>query len=1073
MFRRFFGVTVLALILAIPATAIEAPLPRHPAPSPDGSQIAFSWQGDLWLVPSSGGEARRLTAHPASERFPMWSRDGSLIAFASNRHGNDDVFVMPADGSGPPTRLTHASTADLPDDFTPDGQALLVTSNRAESVKWGTQLWTVPLTGGTPALAQDAFGEHAVYSPDGDTLAFVRGQTKWMRRGYRGPASRDLWLRGASGDFLRLTDFDGTDDHPSWIDGDTIAFLSARAGRKNLFLLDTTSKAATQLTNHDGSAVRFPRAAADGSLIAYEFEDALWTVRPTNGESTRLSIEVPADALKNPIERKKASDGADEMAISADGKLAAFTVGGDVFVTAIVSKDDQEIAKPPTAQVTSTPEREGDLSWSPDGKTLLFSSAQHGNDDLYLAQPTDEETPWSESFDFELTRLTQSPAAEYAASFSPDGERIAFVRGKGSLVVMPKTGGEATVLLDHWAAPSYDWSPDAEWIAYSIPNENYNSEVWIVSSGGGTPYNVSRHPDDDFVPRWSPDGRRLVWTAKRVAESFDVWGVWLARADDERTPAQWLKEWNDKPEKEEKGEEDETGEEDEKPKLPHVRIDFERLWERVEQITGLKGREGVARVSPDGKTIIFTAEHEGDDDLYSVRWDGEELKRLTKDGAEPEQYTFGPKGKEIFYLDGKGRIKRVGLDAKAGDPVPFAARYVVDLRLQREAVYDQAWRALNENFYDPDFHGVDWPAQREKYHPWAMAASTNEDFADLVNLMLGELNASHMGYYPPGTRGRPTAAGDVTGWIGVTYDVAAGGPGILVDQVLPDSPAWRTDAAILPGERLLAVNGSEITESTNVFSLFVDTSGQRTPLKVAAADGAERTVIVKPVGYRAQRQLRYSEWVRERRRLVEEWSAGRLGYIHVQGMNIPSFEEFERGLFAAGDGKEGLLIDVRSNGGGSTTDLLMAVLMVQRHAYTVPRDGDPEIRAYPQSRLPLSAWTRPAVAICNEDSYSNAEIFSHAFKSLGRGPLVGSPTFGAVISTGGMRTLDGALVRLPGRGWFVAPTGINMENNGAMPDVVVWHPPSEDRSATEDTQLQKAVEVLLDNLETDPRTGAW
>jgi len=213
--------------------------------------------------------------------------------------------------------------------------------------------------------------------------------------------------------------------------------------------------------------------------------------------------------------------------------------------------------------------------------------------------------------------------------------------------------------------------------------------------------------------------------------------------------------------------------------------------------------------------------------------------------------------------------------------------------------------------------------------------------------------------------------------------------------------------------------------------------------------------------------------VRERRRLTEEWSGGRLGYVHIQGMNTPSFEEFERMLFAAANGKEGLLVDVRFNGGGWTTDYLMAVLMVQRHAYTVPRGADPSIRAYPQSRLPLAAWTRPAAAICNEQSYSNAEIFSHAFKSLERGTLVGSPTFGAVISTGGTRTLDGGRVRLPGRGWYVAPTGINMENDGAAPDVLVPQPPSEDRSATEDTQLRRAVEVLLADLESDPRTGAW
>ncbi len=1070
------SVLVLVLILASSAAAVEAPLPRHPAPSPDGSRIAFSWQGDLWLVPAAGGEATRLTAHPAGERFPVWSGDGRLIAFASNRHGNDDVFVMPADGSTAPVRLTFAANGDIPDDFTAKGTAVLFTSNRAESVKWGSQLWTVPLAGGTPAIAQEAFGQAAAYSPDGTSLVFVRGQTKWTRRGYHGAASRDLWLHAAGGEYLKLTDYDGDDDRPTWLDGGAVAFLSSRNGRKNVYRLDIDSKTATQLTFHDGSAVRFPRAAANGSVIAYEFEDSVWTIPGGGGEPTRLHIAVPLDLVRNPIERKTSSDGADEMAISPDGTTIAFIIAGDVFVTGVISKDDQEIAKAPTARVSSTPERESGLSWSPDGKTLLFSSARNGNDDLYLAEPAAEETPWPEAFDFKLTQITNSPAEESGAEFAPDGERIAFIRGKGMLIVMPRAGGAETVLLDHWSAPDYEFSPDGRWIAYSAPDEQFNSEVWIVSSTGGEPYNVSRHPDYDLGPRWSPDGRRLVWTAKRVDDSIDVWGVWLARADDERTPAQWLKLWNSKDEAkkgDDKEKDDAASDEESPPDLPEVSIEFDRLWERVEQITDLKGDEGAARVSPDGKTIIFTAGHEGEDDLYSVRWDGEELKRLTKDGAEPEQYRFGPKGKTIFYLDGKGRIKRVKLDGEAGDPVPFKARYEVDLKRRQEAVFNEAWRALNENFYDPDFHGVDWPAQREKYRPWALEASTKEDFADIVNLMLGELNASHMGYYPPGTRGRSKGTGDTTGWIGVTYDPTAGGPGILINEVLPDSPAWRSDAAILPGERLLAVNGVEIGDTTNIFDLFVDTEEQRTSLRVRAADGEARTVVVEPVGYLAQRRLRYEEWVRERRRLVDEWSQGRLGYIHIQGMNIPSFEEFERGLFAAANGKDGLLIDVRSNGGGWTTDYLMTVLMVTRHAYTIPRDADPSIRAYPQGRLPLSAWTRPAAAICNQDSYSNAEIFSHAFKSLDRGPLVGAPTFGAVISTGGMRTLDGALVRLPFRGWYVAPSGMNMENNPAAPDVVVWQPPAEDRSKTEDTQLRKAVEVLLANLATDPRAGAW
>ncbi len=1055
-------------VTAAPCLAIDAPLPRHPAPSPNGKLIAFSWQGDIWIVGSEGGAARRLTAHPATERHPVWSHDGTLIAFASKRHGNQDIFVVPADASSAPLRLTHASTPDIPHDFSPDGTAVLFSSNRAESVKWGDQLWLVPVAGGTPELAQEAFGKNATYSPDGSTLAFVRGETKWFRRGYRGAASRDLWLREAGGDYRRLTDFDGTDDHPMWLGGDSIAYLSSRTGRKNLFRVDLRSGRAEQLTDHEGSAVRFPRAAGDGSLIAYEFEDAIYTIPPDGGEPRRLRIDVPPDPVKNTVVRTVDTADADELAVSPDGKLAAVVVAGDIFVTAVTSKEDQKIAMPPTARVTSTPARERDISWSPDGSSLLFTSARHGDDDVYLAVPADPDTPWAESFEFDLARVTASPDEEHGATFSPDGKRIAFVRGPGTLIVVPRGGGAQTVLLDHWSEPDYDWSPDGRWIAFSTPDEHFNSEVWIVPSAGGTPYNLSRHPDDDQAPRWSPDGRRLVWTAKRVADTYDVWGVWLTREDHERAPADWLKLWKSNGEDGGDGEDGAGATAD----PPAVEIDFEGLWERAAPITGLKGDEGEARVSPDGKAVIFTAEHEGERDLYTVRWDGEELERLTTE-AEPEQYVFGPEGKEVFFLDDAGSISRVGRDGTPGDPVPFEARYEVDLRERRAAVFDEAWRALNLFFYDPDFHGVEWLEQREKYRPWALEASTAEDFADIVNLMLGELNASHMGYYPPGTRGPSRLPGDRTGWLGVTFDPAAGDPGLLIDEVLPDSPASRTDVGVAAGDRLLAVNGVEVDSTTNVFSLLVDTEGQRIRLAILGGDGVERDVVLEPVGFREQRRLRYEEWVRERRRLVEEWSGGRLGYIHIQGMNIPSFEEFERGLFAAAEGKEGLLIDVRSNGGGWTTDYLMAVLMVQRHAFTVPRGADPSIRAYPQSRLPLAAWTRPAAAICNQDSYSNAEIFSHAFKSLERGPLVGAPTFGAVISTGGMRTLDGALVRLPGRGWFVAPTGANMENQGAVPDVVVWQPPAEDRSKTEDTQLRRAVAVLLENLEDDPRAGAW
>ncbi len=1074
MIVRSLLVFVTLLSLVIPAAAAEAPLPRHPAPSPDGSQIAFSWQGDLWLVPSTGGTARRITANPADERHPVWSRDGRFIAFESDRHGSPDVFVMPTDGSASPTRLTFASVDDTPVDFTADGAAVLFTSNRAMGIRWMPQLWRVPLTGGTPDMVGGAFAEQAAVSPDGDSMILVRGATKWTRRGYRGSADRDLWL-ARDGNYTLLTDFDGDDDNPSWLDGHNLAFLSSRDGRKNVFRFDLVTGEATALTHHTGSAVRFPRAAADGSIIAYEFEDGLWTVRPDGGAPSRVAIDVPVDQLRNAIARRIESNGASDLAVNPDGTLAAFVIHGDVYVTDIVAKNDLEIASPPTVRVTDTPEREQEPRWSPDGDRLIVTTARNGNLDLESLQPADDTLGWTDNFEFTATPIVTGSENERDARFSPDGGSLAFVRGRGDLVVAKADGTAEVVLHRHFYAPTYSWSPDGRWIAFSSEDQNANSEIYIVSVDGGEPYNVSRHPDFDEAPVWSPDGRRLVWASHRHDGDFDVWAVWLTEADDQRTPAGWLKVWNDDGEPKSGDEEADStpheADDEQEPELPVVSIDFDRLWQRPVKLTSLSGDEYPVAVGPDGKRIFFVGDEEDETDLYSIRFDGDDLERLTEDGTEPDVVELIGDD-TLFFLDGSGAIARIGTDGSAGDPVPFAARVEIDRRVERGVVVDEAWAALDEYFYDADFHGVDWPAVHDRYRPWAVSASTDADFADVVNLMLGELDASHMGYYPRGRR--PPAQGERTGWIGAVFDPTAGGPGLLVSEVLPDSPAAAVEVGIEPGDRLTAVNGREVTERTNIYDLFVDTIDQRVPVAVLGAEGGTRNVVLHPVDFGEQRQLRYQEWVRQRRALVDDWSDGRLGYLHIQGMNIPSFEEFERDLYAAAHGKDGLIIDVRSNGGGWTTDYLMTVLMVQRHAYTLPRGGDPTVKSYPTSeRLPVAAFTRPAAALCNEDSYSNAEIFSWAFQTLDRGPLVGSPTFGAVISTGGTQLLDGGWVRLPGRGWFVADSGINMERHGAQPDVVVWQPPAEDASATADTQLATAVEVRLDGIENDPRYGAW
>lgn len=1066
------------------AAAADARLARHPAPSPDGSEIAFSWQGDIWIVPVEGGPARPLTSHPARDDHPVWSDDGSTIAFSSDRHGHADVFVVPADASDSPRRLTFHSTDDIPLDISPLGTHVLFMSRRDRAIQRMPGLYEVSVEGGTPAVAQDALGRHASYAPDGQRVAFVRGGTKWTRFGYRGAANRDIWLREADGTYRQVTTFEGEDDHPSWIDGTSLAFLSERNGRKNLFRAGIDGGEPVQLTFHEETDVRAPETSADGRFVAYEFEDDVYVVHTEPGrQPRRVSIQVPADRLQLATERRVDRSGAEELSVHPDGDLMAVLVGHDVFVSAIRSKDDQKIAPPPTVQVTATDARESAVSFSPDGKSLLVTSDRNGSRDLFLVRPADEDAGWLRSFEFTTEPLVAGPGEQHSGTFSPDGKQVAYVRGLGTLVLHDLESGRETVLFEHWSQPDFDWSPDGRYIAYAIPDLSYNTDVWIVPAAGGEAYNVSRHPDEDTSPRWSSDGKRLVWVSKRHADTMDIWAVWLARADDEKTPEEWLAHWKNGGKKKKNGDEEEAGDEkdseaeedgeedaekDEKPKVEVV-IDFDGLWERAEQLTSLDGNEGSPLVADNGKKILFTADPEGERDLYAVSWNGKDLARLTQGGQAPGALQLDSKGQTVFYLAKSGTPGRVSVSGKAGDPMPFEARYEIDHVARNVLTFEEAWRFLRDFFYDPGFHGVDWEAQKAKYAPLVPAASTREDLADVINLMLGELNASHMGYYPPGGNG-----GETTGLIGALFDPRAGGPGILISEVLDDSPATRTDVNLEAGDRLLAVNGYEITPASNVYEPFADTVGREVILTVLdASDGKERRVRVIPISPGQQRQLRYETWVDQRRAIVDRLSDGRLGYIHIEGMSMPSFEELEHMLYAAADGKEALLIDVRSNGGGWTTDYVMAVLMVRRHAYTVPRDADPQRRAYPQSRLPLSAWTRPAAALCDQESYSNAEIFSRAFKSLERGPLVGWKTFGAVISTSGTRLLDGGWVRLPLRGWYDAETGENMENNPAVPDILVRRPPTQDVSADEDDQLARAVEVLLERMKTDPRRNSW
>jgi len=1073
---------LLAPVLAATSHAQESsPFARFPAVSPDGETVAFSYQGDIFRVPTEGGLATRLTVHEAYESQPRFSPDGQRIAFQSDRWGSEDLFVMGADGDGI-RRITHHSASDALGGWTPDGRLLFSTRRTYAQVEWEDEIYGVSADGGTPDRLLDAVGFAPAASPDGRFVVFVAGANRRSKVGYRGPANRDLWLYDTrSGSYRQLTEFEGNDMRPAWTGDRELLFLSDRDGGEayNLYRLRLTGSGEPAagpeaLTTYAEDGVRGYGAGAGGDVVVFERRASLWTMRD-GGEPERLGVRIPADGHFTDTERETFRDRASQYAVSPSGERVALVVRGDLYLI------ENEAEEGRTVRLTTDPGRDRDPAWLSDS-TLVFASDRDGDYDLYRLEAADDTvSDLFRSLTHRVTRLTETGVPERRPAVSPSGDRVAFVeadasyataRDRALLVADVAASGleNRRTLLTGWApAEGLAWSPDGRWLAYSRPDLDFNSEVFVLAAdGSGEPVNVSQHPKGDYSPVWSRDGSKLGFLSGRNNGDADVWFAWLREEDWERTGD----DWELLAEREEDGAEEEAEEDEDGAAVDTVRIDLDRIHERLEQVTSLPGNESDVAISEDGETFYFVTNRDGrqefdaEQEIWKARWDGTETEELASGGESPADLRLGPGGEHLFYRGDGGTLARVSAETGEEEGLSFAARMEIDHRAERAQIFDEAWRLLHRNFYDPDFHGEDWEALRDTYRPRALTASTKRDFRAVFNRMLGELNSSHQGLYGPD---RSETEDEETGLLGVEVDPVE--DGVRIQRVVPGSPADREASRLREGEVVTAVGGTPVPEAENFYALLADRVDRRTILTVRGTDGAEREVVIRPTGSLSDEL--YDEWVERRRELTAEYSDGRLGYIHVEGMNWPSFERFERELEAAADGKDGLLVDVRFNGGGWTTDYLLTVLTYPQHAYTVPRGAaeDPSAQHeqfrdhYPFGpRLPQAAWTKPVAALANQNSYSNAEIFSHAFRTLGLGPLVGEPTFGAVISTGGAGLVDGSFVRLPFRGWYVKATDENMEHGPAVPDHVVPRRP-DDRADGQDEQLREAVEVLLEDVE--------
>ncbi|APF18700.1 peptidase S41 [Caldithrix abyssi DSM 13497] len=1038
---RLFSIIWLVIHLALADFAYSSNFifPRTPAPSPDGQQIAFSFQGDIWIMPAAGGQARCITGNPGYDYAPKWSPDGRRIAFSSDRYGNDDVFVIDLDG-GSLRRLTFFTNPDVVQQWSPDGQNILFGSRRDFYYHRNPLTYQVPVEGGTPFEVIPEYTQQGRLSPDGQFLLFVRGRVDVFRKGYRGSSNTDIFIYDFKKQTYRqLTEFEGNDLFPLWgLDGKLIYFVSERDGVMNLWQMNPDGSQKKQLTFFKEDGIRYPEISADGAWITFERLFDIYRFDVNSGRAQKIELQLPVDYVQNPYTYQKYSGEAREMAISADGKEIAFVIRGEIFV---INKDGRFLN-----QITQSPWRDEDIDWYPGRDTLAFVSDRAGNRNIYLIYSDDpQQRALSRATRFKMERLTASPRDEFSPRFSPDGRWLAYVRGKGDLIVREMESGREKTVISGWSTPDFSWSPDGQWLAYSIEDEEFNRDVYLHHLESGKRYNISQHPDNDYAPAWSKDGRRLAFISRRIANNTDVWMVFLRKEDDRKTREEWEEYFSQLKEKK-KG----------KKHRVQVKIDEpQKLFKRLRRVTSLPGSETEFCWSPDGQFVAFKTNSAGKSDLWKVKWDGSDLQALTRDGTAPFNLIWQAKNKRIYFLKRGGKIASISPEGKDAKSIKFSARLRVEKFQEQRQKFNEAWRTLNERFYDPQFHGADWQALYQKYFPAACNAPTLRDFNDIVRMMLGELNASHLGISPPKQERLITS-----GMLGVRFDAHYAGPGLKIKEIIPNGPCDAIEHPLQVGDVILKVRGYQVGTKNNLYAHLENRAGKLTELTVTTTlndNPHERRVLVKPVTYSKFMELEYDRWREEKRTLVRQLSQGRLGYIHIRAMGLKSLEQFEMELYAEGHGKEGLIIDVRNNGGGWIADYLLNMLEIKNHAVTIPRDGG---KGYPQSRRPLYAWTKPIAVLCNEYSYSNAEIFAHAIKTLKRGKVIGVPTGGLVISTGSISLIDGSAFRVPFRGWYVIDNMMNMENHGAVPDIIVKDLPG-DVAAHKDRQLETAVQVLL------------
>ena len=1074
MKKIFLSAALLAASLA--SFAQQNPLwMRYPAISPDGSTIVFAYKGDIYSVPSQGGEARQLTTNAAFDSYPIWSPDGKKIAFASNREGSMDVYVINANG-GAPTRLTTNSGSELPVAFK-DNDHVLFSANvmpTAQSNLFASrefsQVYEVSTQGGRPKLYSVLPMENISINAKGQVLYHdCKGYEDKWRKHHTSPITRDIWMLDG-GKYQKLTSFKGEDRNPVWAqDGQSFYYLSEQNGSFNVYHRNVGSGKDTQVTHNQKNPIRFLTSSQSG-LLCYGYDGEIYTVKE-GAEPQKVNISITTDNAEPSLVRQIRSNGATEIALSPSGKEVAFVMHGDVYVTSVDYKT--------TKRITDTPQQERNVSFSPDGRALVYASERNGVWQIYQAKIKNaSDKNFTYCTDIEEEALTHSNLTSQYPAYSPDGKEVAFYEDRATLRILNLKSKDVRTVLDGKYNYSYsdgdiwfEWSPDSKWLLCSYIGTGgwNNTDIALVKADGKEVHDLTDSGYSDSNGKWVLGGKAMLFESDRAGyRSHGSWGAeddaYLMFFDldaydrfrmskEELELAEANKDVKEKKaeEKDEKKKEDKQKKAEEKgktevEKVKPLELDIDNCRDRIVRLTVNSSRMGDAILDSKGEKIYYQAAFEGGYDLWCHDLK-ENTTTLMMKNIGGGGFVADKDVKNLFLCN--GGIKKIDLASKQTKGIDFEAPFNYKPAEERQYLFDHIWRQVKDKFYDPNLQGVDWDGYRKVYERYLPYIDNNFDFAEMLSEMLGELNASHTGcrYYPSGAS-LQTAA------LGVFLDPNYEGDGLKIQEIIKRGPFAVKKNEVTPGCIIEKIDGTDIKAGEDYNALLDGKAGKNVRLTIKNAKGKRFDLTIKAISQGAQQELLYKRWVDRNRAIVDSVSGGRIAYVHVKAMNSESFRTVYSELLSDKNrNRDAVIVDERHNGGGWLHDDLCTLLSGKQYQEFVPHGKV-------VGKDPFNKWTKPSCVLICEDDYSNGHGFPWVYKELGIGKLIGAPVAGTMTAVWWETLMDRSLV-------FGIPQvgcrdmrGTFGENTQLNPDIEVYNSP-EDYITGHDTQLIRAVEEMM------------